>query len=141
MTTANTDKTASSGVVVVKNFFAAFGKGDVEGVISSFSDNAEITAVRKASRTPGDVFGSYSGKSGVREFIANLGNAFDTKSFTVQHVIGEKEIVFANGSFTHILKKSGKPYSSDWSLMATVKSGQIVEYHFYEDSAGFERAK
>ena len=70
----------------------------------------------------------------------NLGKTFDTKAFSVGHVIGQGDVAFANGSFLHLVKSTGKPFSSDWALMSVVKDGKILEYHFYEDSAAFAQA-
>ncbi|RYZ24136.1 MAG: nuclear transport factor 2 family protein [Chitinophagaceae bacterium] len=126
---------------VVGGFFSAFGKGDINGVIESFHDSCTITAVRPSGRSESDVYGSYQGKDGVRSFLSNLGKAFDTKAFSVSHIIGEGAIAFANGSFTHILRSTGKPYTSDWALMCVVKDNKILEYHFYEDSGKFAEAQ
>jgi ketosteroid isomerase-like protein len=125
---------------VVKDFFAAFGKGDMEGLINSFQDNCKITAVRESARTGKEIYGSYEGKQGVSDFISNLGAAFNTKAFTVNNVIGEGKVAFANGKFTHEIKSTGKMFSSDWALMCVVENGKILEYHFYEDSASFINA-
>ena len=73
----------------------------------------------------------------VKEFISNLGNSFDTKAFSVDHIVGEGNVAFASGKFTHQVKSTGKPYASDWSLMCVIQDGKILEYHFYEDSASF----
>lgn len=121
----------------VKSFFAAFGKGDFNGIIDAFHDDCSIIGVRNAPRSENQIYGSYHGKEGAKEFISNLGNAFNTKAFTVDNVIGEGDVAFANGSFTHEVKATGKSYSSDWSLMCTIKENKILEYHFYEDSASF----
>ncbi len=40
----------SSSASLVQDFFAAFGRGDLEGVVATFHPNAEIIAVRDAQR-------------------------------------------------------------------------------------------
>jgi len=124
----------------VKDFFAAFGKGDFNAIINTFHDHCSITGVRNAARSGSQIYGSYRGKEGAKEFISNLGNAFNTKAFTVDNIVGEGDIAFANGSFTHEVKATGKLYASDWSLMCVIKENKILEYHFYEDSASFVAA-
>lgn len=124
----------------VQAFFAAFGKGDLEALVQTFDPNAEITAVRTGERAAGQLYGSYKGHAGVREFVSGLGAAFSTKAFTVDQVIGEGEIVFASGKFTHEVKATGKLFSSDWALKCVVRGGKIVSYHFYEDSAALLQA-
>ncbi|WP_423735741.1 nuclear transport factor 2 family protein [Chitinophaga caseinilytica] len=124
----------------VQAFFAAFGKGDLEALVQTFDPAAEITAVRAGNRAAGQIYGSYKGHAGVREFVAGLGAAFQTQAFTVEQVIGEGETVFASGKFTHLVKATGKTFSSDWALKCTVRNGKIVSYHFYEDSAAYAQA-
>ncbi|MDF2692582.1 MAG: hypothetical protein K0S65_965 [Labilithrix sp.] len=130
----------SNSADVVNEFFAAFGKGNMDGIIATFHPQAEIVAVRKAARKHGDIYGSYSGKDGAKAFVASLGGAFDTQAFSVDHVVGQGNVVFASGSFTHKLKTTGKPFSSDWALKCIVEDGKIREYHFFEDSAAYVEA-
>ncbi|AKV03709.1 hypothetical protein AKJ09_10372 [Labilithrix luteola] len=132
--------TQSNGSDVVKGFFAAFGKGDVEGVVASFHPHAEITAVRQGGRADGGLYGTYSGTEGVNDFVKALGATFDTRAFAVDHVVGEGNVVFASGSFTHELKSTRKPFRSDWALKCIIEEGKIREYHFYEDSAAYVEA-
>lgn len=125
---------------VVQGFFNAFGKGDFNGVINSFHDSCTVVGIRDSERVGNQVYGTYKGKDGARTFLTNLGNTFDTKAFTVDRVIGEGNIAFANGKFTHVVKSTGKTFSSDWALMCIVKDDRIFEYHFYEDSEKFLEA-
>lgn len=133
-------ETVKQSKEVVQGFFNAFGKGDFNGVINSFHDNCTITAVRDAERSDTQIYGTYKGKDGAKTFIMNLGNAFDTKAFSVDNVIGEGSVAFANGRFTHIVKSTGKSFSSDWALMCVIKDDKIFEYHFYEDAEEFAKA-
>lgn len=128
-----------SSADVVKGFFAAFGKGDVEGIVNSFHDKATIVAVRKGDRK-GNHYGNYAGREGARAFVTVLGKTFDTQAFAVDHVIGEGNVAFASGSFTHKMKTTGKLFTSDWALKCIVQDGKILEYHFYEDSEAFRDA-
>lgn len=125
---------------MVRQFFAAFGKGDLEGAVDTFDENAQIVAVRRGPRKAGQLYGSYSGRDGVRAFLATLGKTFDTKSFNVDRVAGDGELAFATGSFLHELRTTGRPFRSDWALSCVVRNGRIVEYRFFEDSALFEEA-
>ncbi len=133
-------ETVKQSKEVVQGFFNAFGKGDFNGIINSFHDSCTITAVREANRNGSQIYGTYLGKEGVKTFISNLGNVFDTKAFSIDNIIGEGNVAFANGKFTHIVKSSGKSFSSDWALMCVIKDDKILEYHFYEDSEKFSEA-
>ncbi|MBM9575879.1 nuclear transport factor 2 family protein [Leptospira sp. 201903070] len=131
----NTKKSAE----VVKSFFNAFGKGDFEGILSLFHDDVSVVAVRNDPARSG-LHGSYNGKEGLQKFLTNLGTFFETKAFSVDSVIGEGDVAFASGSFVHKLKTTGNLFSSDWALKCIIRDNRILGYHFYEDSAAFEKA-
>jgi ketosteroid isomerase-like protein len=137
--TMETVKTKQSNEVV-QGFFTAFGNGDFNGVMNSFHDSCTVIGIRDAERAGSQIYGTYKGKEGAKTFLTNLGNTFDTKAFAVDHVIGNGNIAFANGKFTHVVKSTGKTFSSDWALMCVVKDDKIIEYHFYEDSEKFSEA-
>lgn len=129
-----------NSVSVVKEFFSAFSIGNLEGIVNSFHDDAVIYAVRNGQRPAGQLYGTYKGRSGAREFINNLVSTFETRAFQVDRIAGEGELAFANGSFLHIVKSTGREYSSQWALVCVVKDNKIMEYRFYEDSASFLEA-
>jgi uncharacterized protein len=139
-TSSNTMTTTIQPTQPVKDFFTAFSKGDFQGILNVFDDHCIITAVRAGERSSKQLYGTYQGKEGVKEFLTNLSAIFDTKAFSVEHIVGESDIVFANGKFTHQLKTTGRLFSSDWTLMCVVKDGKILDYHFLEDSAMFVEA-
>lgn len=126
---------------IVQDFFTAFGNGDIIGVLNCFHDSCTVIAVRDSQRNGDQIYGTYKGKDGVKTFLANLGSSFDTKAFTVENIVGEGDVSFANGKFTHVVKATGKSFPSDWALMCTVKDNKILEYHFYEDSEKFSESK
>lgn len=131
---------AKSGKEVVQTFFTSFGNGDLEGVIATFSDTAKIFSINKKGIEGAKLYGTFKGKEGVKTFLEVLSMTFETKSFSVDYILGENNIVFAKGSFVHIVKTTKKIFESDWALMCIVKNGKILEYHFFEDSASFMRA-
>lgn len=133
--------TQTTSAESLKSFFAAFGQGDLEGVIATFHPGAHIQAVRGSTRRPGEVYGTYAGRAGAREFITNLGATFDTQAFEVKRLGGDGDLAFAEGSFVHRVKASGKLFRSDWSLVCVIEDGKIREYRFYEDSAALAQAQ
>ncbi|MGV8963380.1 MAG: nuclear transport factor 2 family protein [Candidatus Saccharimonadaceae bacterium] len=130
----------NTSTVPVKVFFDAFAKGNFEGILNAFHPQTTIVAIREGERREKDFYGTYKGVEGVKEFLKNLGDAFDTQSFSVENIVGGEGIAFANGKFVHKLKATGRLFPSDWVLYAVIKNRKIYEYHFYEDSAKFEEA-
>jgi ketosteroid isomerase-like protein len=136
MTTA----TSRDGTEIVKDFFAAFARGDVEGVVAAFHPQAEIVAVRPGPRAAGQLYGRYEGTAGARAFVETLGTLLQTQAFSVDDVIGDARVAFASGDFLHIVKATGKPYRSSWALRCDLADGKIRRYRFFEDSASYVEA-
>lgn len=124
----------------VHSFFAAFSNGDLDGIVATFDPTAEITAVRSETRPGDDIHGTFHGAAGVRTFIGKLGAAFDTQAFAVEDIISNGDVAFANGTFTHKVKATGKLFASAWALRCKLRDGKIASFHFYEDSAAFVEA-
>ncbi len=124
----------------VKAFFNAFGKGDYQGILDTFHKDVVITAVRESNQSGSEIYGTYNGIDGVKKFLSNLGSTFDTQEFSVQNIVGNDKVAFANGKFVHKIKQTEKLFASDWALYAVIKDGKIIEYHFYEDSDKFTKS-
>lgn len=125
---------------VVRQFFGAFGTGDMAALLALFSSDAEIVAVRPGERAAAEIYGTYRGPDAARDFIANLGATLQTKSFEVESVVGDDHVAFASGTFVHTVKTTGRDFASHWALRCDVAGGKISTYRFYEDSAAFVRA-
>ena len=128
-------------VQVVENYFQAFKSGDLDEVKRLFHDECLIVSVKNQSRKTGQLHGVYNTKQEVSDFLGNISNLFNPKSFEIERIIGgEGSVVFSNGTFVHEVKATGKMFSSDWAQMCIIKDEKILEYHFYEDSAAYELA-
>jgi ketosteroid isomerase-like protein len=138
--TSMTTQASTNGSKIVKDFFAAFGRGDLDGVVASFHPRAEIIAVRAGSRGDGQLHGSYEGTDGARTFVTTLGALFQTQAFEVNAVVAESNVVFASGDFVHIVKSTGKPFRSSWALRCDIADDKIRHFRFFEDSAAYVEA-
>ena len=127
----------SSSAEVVREFFGAFGAGDRDRIIATFHPEAQIVAVRSAVRNAGELYGRYAGTAGVNDFVTTLGQTFVTQAFAIDGVVGDGSVAFASGSFIHVVKSTGRAFTSDWALRCVIKDGKIFEYRFFEDSAAF----
>ncbi|MCR9253714.1 MAG: nuclear transport factor 2 family protein [bacterium] len=133
--------TKLSNKSVVKAYFEAFSRGDMEKVLETFHPQCLIVSVKEGSRKNGQLHGSYQTRSEAKEFLKNISDLFITKSFEVESIMsGENEVVYANGTFTHEVKATGKLFYSTWVQRCIIEEGMIKEYRFYEDSAAYEQA-
>ena len=125
---------------VVKKYFNAFTSGDMQTVLDSFHENCKIISVRETPRETSQLHGVYNGKIEAKQFLENIGSLFTTEEFKVENIIGEGNLIYANGNFLHRIKVTNKLFASDWVQRCIIEDGKIKEYRFYEDSAAFEVA-
>ncbi len=126
---------------VVEGYFKAFSKGDMDKVVKIFHPECLIVSVKEGDRVEGQLHGSYHTRSQAEDFLANIANLFVTRSFEVESIMaGEGNVVYAHGSFTHLVKATGKLFYSTWVQRCIIEDGMIKEYRFYEDSAAYEKA-
>ncbi|MDO5980971.1 nuclear transport factor 2 family protein [Flavivirga spongiicola] len=128
---------SENSIKVVQDYFKAFQNGDIDNVLNLFHDNCLIVSVKDQEREKEQLHGTYRTKEEATQFIANIINLFNTKEFVVERVVGNENVVFANGKFTHEVKATGKLFVSDWTQLSIIEDNKIKEYRFYEDSAAF----
>ena len=126
---------------VVEGYFDAFSKGNMDRVLTIFHPECLIVSVKEGDRAEGQLHGSYQTREQAKDFLANIAHLFDTKSFQVESIMeGEQNVVYANGTFTHKVKATGKLFHSTWVQRCIIQDGMIKEYRFNEDSAAYEKA-
>ena len=121
----------------VQQFFSALGDGDIDKALEAVHEEAVFSA-------PGPktvpIYGDFFGKQGVIEFVGILGNLFDTEAFEIYEVRESGDFIFAIGLMKHRVKKTGRMFECEWSLVCKVKDGQIISYKMFEDTAALEKA-
>ncbi|WP_187388362.1 nuclear transport factor 2 family protein [Seonamhaeicola marinus] len=126
---------------VVQDYFKNFQVGDVEGVLNSFHPNCYIVSVKEEERPKEQLHGIYRTREEAKQFLKNIVTLFDTKAFIVERVVeAEDNLVIAMGTFSHLVKSSGKLFNSNWVQFCIIEDEMIKEYRFYEDSAALIEA-
>jgi len=126
---------------VVAQSLNAFRKADLASILKIFPPECLIVSVREGDRKGGQLHGSYRTRKQAKNFLTNIIDLFDTKEFHVETIMdSEKNVVYANGTFTHKVKATGKLFYSTWVQRCIIQEGMIKEYRFYEDSAAYEKA-
>ncbi len=116
----------------VEHFFAAFGKGDLDGLLDTMHPDVKIEVEGPASIPH---YRTYNGKDGARSFIQDLGSNLQTQQFEVQSLLGDENVVMAAGVFKHVVISTGKVFQSSWALRCEIKDDKIAHYRFYENTA------
>ncbi len=115
----------------VQEFFKRFGSGDAKSVVELFPEKTDWNV-------PGAANVPWAGRRSTHEEIEAFLNCcytqVTTEAFAVDGIIADGEHALAYGSFTHLVKSTGKRFVSDFALHAVVVDGQIRQYHMFEDS-------
>ncbi|MDJ0781636.1 MAG: nuclear transport factor 2 family protein [Desulfosarcinaceae bacterium] len=128
---------------IVAEFFAAFGRRDLEAVASFFAEDIVYTVVGDPDGTPPldpeskqaiPWIGTYHGPAGAREFIAHLQRNIEVIGFGPQEVIGDGDVIAVFGSFSYRAVSTGRRFDSDYVIRIRLKDGKFSEYSFYENT-------
>ena len=130
----------NQSISVFQNYFNAFQQGNMDDVLNAFHKDCLIVSVRDKERSREQLHGTYRTKEQAKQFLQKIVNHSDPKDFVVEKVMGDGNIVFANGWCTHKVKATGKMFISDWVQRCIIENNKIKEYRFYEDSAAFVKA-
>jgi ketosteroid isomerase-like protein len=117
----------------IHKVYEAFGRGDVEGVISMLADDVTWT-------TPGppDVIpyaGEKKGHDEVRGYFEAFGAATETTAFEPQKFFAEDNMVVVLGHYTFNVVKTGRVVDNDFVHAFGLAGGRVSTFEGYEDSA------
>lgn len=116
---------------VVQEMFAAFGRGDVAGVLDRLSPEIEW---RIAGPSELAYAGTHRGRDGVAQFFARLGEATEFELFEPQEYFARGDRVVVLGRERQRVKATGQTVETEWAMAFTLKGGKISRYHNYVDT-------
>lgn len=112
---------------VVQDAYAAFGRGDIQGILDRLDDGVVWQAIYGAgSHIPHA--GERRGKAGVAQFFKELAESTEFSRFEPREYIAQGDRVVALGEYAAKSKKTGKPLASKWTMVFTVRNGKVTEF-------------
>jgi ketosteroid isomerase-like protein len=127
-TLATDPKTAA-----VQRLYAAFGRGDIDGVLAELAEDVDWAAEAAGAGAPW--YGAYRGRDAVPGFFAAIAGAVDIERFElIGMTTGEADVV-ATVRWAYTVKATGRStemYMQHWWRFA---DGRIVWFRGSEDSA------
>lgn len=122
---------------IVKGMYAAFGRGDVAGVMNDLAD--DIVWV-----TPGSnaipYAGTYRGLDQVGGFFQALDATCELDPFMPEQYVEQGDTVVALGSYTGRARASQNPFQSSWSMVFKLRGGKVTRFEEHMDTAAVEAA-
>jgi ketosteroid isomerase-like protein len=123
-------------VQTVRNFFAAIGCGDKEGLLALVAEDVEWII-------PGEDWPLAGTHRGHAELAAVLQKASEEVEMTYPkppEYVAKGDRVLVIGSATGKIKATNKPFKDDWVFAITVRSGKVANIREYIDTQALARA-
>lgn len=124
---------------VVQGAYAAFGRGDIPGVLSAVADDVDWHGVIGAG-THVPMHGPRRGHSQVAQFFQQVGENLDFKTFEPREFLAQGDKVVTLGHYEGTIKKTQRSMKSDFVMVFTLKNGKIVRFREYLDVTSLNAA-
>lgn len=121
---------------VVGKMYEAFGKGDMDGLKLTVSDNS-IWVYEGPKEIP--YTGTYNGKDGAVNFISNIFSNVEILDFKVNKMVADGNTVVVLGFEKQKIKKNGKILEQNWVQVYTVENGLITRMEEYANTDGAKK--
>lgn len=122
-------------VQTVKDFFAAIGCGDREGLLALVAEDMEWSI-------PGEdwpLAGTWRGHAGLADLLETVSRSIETSTEPREFVAqGDRVVVvgFASGK----IKATNKTFEDDWIFAITVRDDRLTSIREYIDTQALARA-
>jgi len=123
---------------VVQDAYAAFGRGDIPGVIANLADDVVWNGVYGAgAHVP--TSGERRGKAAVAEFFGQVAANVNFLKFEPKEFVATGDKVVALGHYTATTPTS-RTFDSDFAMVFTVRDGKVTHFQEFADSAAINAA-
>jgi uncharacterized protein len=129
---------SEANVKLVQAMYAAFGKGDIASIVGALTADADWESVGRPADYPG--FGKRKGQKAVQEFFGFVAQNVEFSEFSPREFYATGNKIFVLGHYAGKLKKTGRPFSSDFIHVFTAKGGKVEDFKEFLDTAQLAEA-
>jgi ketosteroid isomerase-like protein len=123
---------------VVQDAYAAFGRGDIDTLLTYFADDIVWTAVYGAgSHVP--ISGERRGKPAVAEFFKQVADNVQFSTFLPKEFVASGDIVVALGHYAGTTPIQ-KQFDSDFAMVFKMRNNKVTSFQEFCDSAAINDA-
>jgi len=122
-------------VQIVKNFLAALGRRDKQGLLALSAEDIEWII-------PGEdwpLAGTRRGHAGLADLLETASKTMETSTEPREYV-AQGDRVLVVGVATGKIKATNKPFKDDWIFAITVRNGKVTKIREYIDTQALARA-
>jgi len=120
-------------IALVQSLYAAFGRGEIATIIDALTPDVHWECTGRRSDYP--TLGAWQGRSQVGAFFAAVAATGDFHEFSPKEFYADGDKVFCLGRYALTVKKTGRRIDSDWIHIFTVKTGKVVQFREFLDTA------
>src|ERR1700691_3970626 len=122
-------------VQTVKDFFAAMGGSDRQGLLALCAEDIEWIIPGK----DWPLAGTYRGHAGLTALLQKASETVETSTEPSEYV-AQGDRVLVVGVAKGKIKATNKPFKDDWIFAITVRSGKVTNIREYVDTQALARA-
>ena len=122
-------------VQIVKDFFAAMGRGDRQGLLALSAEDIEWII-------PGEdwpLAGTHRGHAGLADLLQKA-SEMETSFPEPPEFVAQGDRVLVVGFATGKVKATNKTFDDDWVFAITVRNGKVTNIREYIDTQALARA-
>ncbi len=123
---------AQENLKLVRQGYEHFKSGNIQGLLSLFSDDIQWE-LPQIENVP--FAGKRRGREQVGQFFVSLGKEQEVVQFDPQEFVADDGQVVVLGHYAWRVKSTGQKFEGDWAHLFTVRSGRIVRFREYTDTA------
>ena len=125
-----------ANVQIVKDFWAALGRGDKEGLLALSAEDIEWII-------PGEdwpLAGTHRGHAGLENLLEKANETVETSYPEPPEFIAQGDRVVVVGFATGRIKATNKTFEDHWVFAITVRNGKLTKVREYIDTLALARA-
>ena len=119
-----------NNVKVVKNFFAAIGRGDKQALLALVA--GDIEGIIPGEGWP--LAGAHRGHAGVADVLQKASDAVEMTYPKPPEFVGQADRVLVVGVATGRIKATNKPFDDHWVVDITIRDGRLATIREYIDT-------
>lgn len=124
---------------VVRDAYAAFGRGDIQTILGHCDDSIVWKPVTgAASHVP--FAGERRGKAAVGEFFRIVSETETFQQFEPREFVAQGDKVVALGHYRGTTNANGRTFESDFVMVFTLRDGKVTDFQEFLDSAALNAA-
>ena len=125
-----------ANVQIVRDFFAALGRGDKERLLALSAEDIEWII-------PGEdwpLAGTHRGHAGLADLLQKASDTLETSYPEPPEFVAQGDRVLVVGFATGKIKATNKTFRDDWVFAITVRNGKLTSIREYIDTQALARA-